>query len=493
MISGRQTLASIDQAVTRARDTAAAVESQIEAVNQKLAQQRQAQAEDYKELARLRLGQLVDTNLVEHLDQSERQVLALLAQRQAALTDLQEQIQRAEAGLQTLESERAAQAALVDGAAQAVDSAEARTQARLDAERAYQAQRERARAAERKAAHADEKATRSEAEREEKGASYRADPLFMYLWNRRFGQPDYKGWFLTRWLDAKVARLIGFTDARANYARLNEIPERLREHAAGLKAAAESEFGALKSLDETARIEDGIPALDARLADQQAKLDAVDQRIAQAEADHQELQARKALFARGEDKHTKNALEFLAAEFQRDDLMELRREALVTPFPEDDLVVARLLQREDERRRFDSALQGLRESLAQHHRRLNELEALRIDFKRNRYDRAGSTFGDDAMIAMMLGQFLNGVLDRQNLWRILQEQQRYRPEQSDPRFGSGGFGRGTVWGGGIGDLRDLGDIVGGFGRGGARGGIGGGRLGGGRGSSGGGFRTGGGF
>lgn len=490
MVSGRQTLANIDQAVTEARAKAAAVEAQIEAVNQQLAEQRQAQAKDYKALARIRLGQLADGPLVKHLDQAEQQVLAVLAQRQAALAQLEEQIQTVESGLKTLESERAAQAAQADAAAQAVDAAEARTQARLDADPAYQAQRERAREAERTAAHADEKASRSEEEREQKGASYRADPLFLYLWDRQYGLPGYKPWGLTRWLDGKVARLIGFADARANYARLNEIPERLREHATGLKAAAESEFAALKSLDEAARVADGIPALDARLAEEQARLDAIDQRIAQAESDHQALQVRKAIYAAGEDEHTRKALDFLAAEFQRDDLMELRREALATPFPEDDLIVARLLQREDERRQLDASIQGLRGAIAQHQQRLQELDALRADFKRNRYDRAGSTFGDDALIAMMLGQFLNGILDRQNLWRILQEQQRYRPERSDPGFGSGGFGRGTVWGGGMGDL---GDIFGGAGRGrGGRGSIGGG-FGGGGGSSGGGFRTGGGF
>jgi chromosome segregation ATPase len=491
MISGRQTLASIDEAVNAARGKHAEVENRIEDLNQTLAKQRQAQAEDYKALARLRLGQLADTSVIRHLDQSEQQVVALLAQRQAALSHLQEQIQAAESGLRALESERAAQAALVDSAAQAVDAAEAQTQARLDVDPAYVTQRDRATDAQRKAAHAQEKAARSEDEREEKGVSYREDPLFMYLWRRKFGQSGYKAWPLTRWLDGKVARLIGFADARANYARLNEIPTRLREHADALEAASESELSALKSLDETARVEDGIPALDARLAEEQAKLDAIDTRLTAAQADQQALEMRKARYAAGDDEYTKNALEFLAAEFQQDDLMELRREALTTPFPEDDVIVDRLLQREDERRRLDASLEGLRQSLAQHQRRLQELETLRVDFRRNGYDRAGSTFGDDAVVAMMLGQFLNGILDRRNLWRILQEQQRYRPERSDPGFGSGGFGRGSVWNGGLGDLIKQGDILGGMGRGshgrGSVGGPGRGR------SSGGGFRTGGGF
>jgi chromosome segregation ATPase len=487
MMSGRQTLGKIDQALTEARAQVAEVEARIETVEQQLAGQRRGQVEDYKALARLRLGALADAAMVKRLDQSEQQVAALLSQREVALTQLKEQIRRAESGLRTLESERSALAARVDSAARAVDAAEAGTQARLAADPDYVARRDRATDAERKAAHAAEKADRSEEEREEKGVSYREDPLFMYLWTRRYGQPEYRAWGLTRWLDGKVARLIGFAEARANYARLNEIPERLREHAAALQAAAGSELAALKTLDEAARVADGIPALDAQLVEAQAELEAIDRRIAQAQSDLQDLEVRRAFFAAGQDEYSDKALALVASELQRDDLMELRREALATPFPEDDLIVARLLEREDEHSRLDGLLQTLRESLARNRQRLDEVETLRTDFKRHSYDRADSQFGDEAMIIMMLGQFLSGVLDRRNLWRVMQEQQRYRPERSDPGFGSGGFGRGTVWGGGLGDARRPGDIFGGLGRGSSGGGPGK------RGRSSGGFRTGGGF
>ena len=74
-----------------------------------------------------------------------------------------------------------------------------------------------AEAAERKAAHADDKAGRSEQEREQKGEAYRQDPLFVYLWERQYGLPGYKAGGLSRWLDGKLARFIGFADARANF------------------------------------------------------------------------------------------------------------------------------------------------------------------------------------------------------------------------------------------------------------------------------------
>lgn len=483
MVSGRETLADIDQAVTQARAAIASLESRVESVNGKVGELRRAQTQDYRDLAGVRLGLIADTATVQLLDRAERQVLALLAQRNGAVGDLDRQIQAASLALQTLETERGAQAERVNAAAEVVDAAEAKTQSRLDADSAYQAQREKAQESERVAQHAEEKATRSEEEREQKGAAYRADPLFMYLWGRDFGLPIYKPRGLIRMLDAWVGRLIGFADARANYSRLNEIPQRLREHAEGLKASAQKAFDTLKSLDAAAREADGIPALEGTVAKEQVELDAIDDRIAKAESDHQALLTRKAQFAAGEDEYSRKAIDYLAAELGRDDLMELRREALNTPLPEDDLIVTRMLQREDERRQAESSIQALKETMQQHQRRLLDLEGLRADFKRSRYDRAGSTFGDKAMIAMVLGQFLSGMLDRQNLWRILQEQQRYRPQRSDPTFGSGGFGRGTVWGGGMGDL---GDIFGG-----RRGGGGG--FGGGGGGGGGGFHTGGGF
>jgi len=67
-------------------------------------------------------------------------------------------------------------------AAAKVDAAQARTQARLDADPSYQAQRGRAQEAERTARHAAEKARLSAEELSQKGESYRGDPLFMYLW-----------------------------------------------------------------------------------------------------------------------------------------------------------------------------------------------------------------------------------------------------------------------------------------------------------------------
>ena len=487
MISGRQTLSTIDRTLTDEHNRIAAIDVQIEQLNTRLVELQRAQSQDYKDLARVRIDLISEGELVSALDQAEQQVVAILGQRGDAAAELAQRIQASDAERKSLEAEREQQADRMDLAAETLDRAEAATQQRLDADPDYQAQRERTEEAERVAMHAADKASRSEKEKEAKGASYRGDPLFMYLWERHYGLRAYKASGLIRWLDGKVAHLIGFADARANYSRLEEIPKRLREHANALKAASQQAFEELKATDTAAQKQDGIPSLEAALAAEQERLDGIDQRIEDRVKAHQSLLDQKAAFASGGDDYSRKAVEFLASQFRREDLMDLRRDALTTPFPDDDLIVSRMLDQEGEQQKLSNAVRDLKKGIEQHHQRLTELEGLRMDFKRSRYDRSGSIFSDGALVSLMLSNFLNGMLDRHALWRLLQEQQRYRPRHTNPTFGSGGFGRGTVWGGSVGNPGGQADIVGSLGRGGFSGG---GRSGGG---GGGGFHTGGGF
>jgi hypothetical protein len=201
MISGRQALTSIDQALNEERTKLEEVERRIEALSAGLVERQQADARDYRELAKVRVDLLADGELLRHIDQAERQVLTLLKSRESAAEELSRHIRAAEETHKALETERANQAEAVDRAAEVVDEAEARTQARLDAQADYQVQRERAREAERTVMPAQEKVAHSEQERDHKGESYRGDTLFMYLWERNYGLPEYDANALIRWLD----------------------------------------------------------------------------------------------------------------------------------------------------------------------------------------------------------------------------------------------------------------------------------------------------
>ena len=466
MISGRHALGVIDDSLNQERASIETADTRIAEISRQLLALQQARVEDIRELARLRVDMMASGNTLSGIDAVERQVAAVLKARQTAEAELDARIPALQDERNGLEAGRETQRQAVEEAADALDLAEAATQARLDADVDYQAREQRTREADRIARHAEDKALHSEQEKNEKGQSYRDDALFLYLWDRHYGTPQYRAWPVTRWLDTKVARLVDFEDARANYARLQEIPVRLREHAEQKKRDAEAAFEVLRGLDEQAREQDGVVALEASRDQQQASLEEIDVRIEEAAERYGELLARKEEFSVGEDEHYRKAVGYVASELRRDDTRELRRDAMATPFPDDDLVVNRLFEREHQVQQLETSLNELKRALRQQHEKLQELESLRADFRHRRYDQSGYSFSDGTLIAAMLGNFLNGMLDRDSLWRVLEQQQRYRPRRTNPTFGSGGFGRGTVWGG----------RRGGFGRGG-----------------GGGFRTGGGF
>jgi hypothetical protein len=95
---------------------------------------------------------------------------------------------------------------------------------------------------------AQEKAAQAEVDRQDKRKPYEADPLFMYLWRRRYGTRDYTASPFVRYFDRKVARLIDYETARINYTLLVDLPDRLREHANRL-LAEESPLAADGALD----------------------------------------------------------------------------------------------------------------------------------------------------------------------------------------------------------------------------------------------------
>jgi hypothetical protein len=251
-----------------------------------------------------------------------------------------------------------------------------------------------------------------------------------------------------RWLDGRVARLIGFEKARRNYHRLQELPLRLREHADRVGAAADEALAALAERDATEREADGLLPLVDAVERARADLVEVDAEIEEGAATIAAVEERLAAFARGEDPLHLQAVALLTEELGGVSLKALAREAIATPLPEDDRVVARLLELERRRETQTVAQAELREAAARHKARTTDLERVRIDFTRRRYDQPGSVFAEGAMIGTLLAQLLDGAMTRDGLWRVLERQRRVAPTRSDPTFGSGGFGRGSPWGGG---------------------------------------------
>src|SRR3712207_3984147 len=264
MISGRQALATIEQVVAQARSEEGRLQAAHDAATQEAARLRMERMEAFRELARLKLDPTTGKDVLGDIDAAERRALSILAERRATLARLTERRHAAEREEREAERERHEKAAVLEDALKAVEELRTRAEAETRISGGWAGQRAKVEAAAAIAAKAEEKAANAEADQDEKRRPYEADPLFMYLWRRRFGTPDYRAGFLTRYFDRKVARLVGYDNARASYAMLNEIPVRLREHAERVKAEAEVQRRQLADVERAALVSAGMEPLHAR-------------------------------------------------------------------------------------------------------------------------------------------------------------------------------------------------------------------------------------
>jgi hypothetical protein len=446
MWSGQKTLTSIDQALHQVRQQVRELDAQVQITSRKLVQLGQEEADGYRQLARIRLDQLIRGEIITGLDAADQRVQGLLAEREQALQALEARIEASQQQQDDLDAEREVRHQQVDRASEQLDQGEATTQQRLQEDPAHRELLAAAHAADDIAKQAEAKTAQAEADRIEKGGPYEADPLFMYLWERHFGTSRYSAGPLARYLDRKVAELCDYHAARPNYAMLLEIPVRLHEHTQRVRSAADESFVALETLEAAAADADGIPALRTAVEQAEQVLRSIDERIQQEEETFNRLLQERARYAAAEDTYFNKSIATLVAEFEREGLSSLRQQTEATATAEDDRMIQKLADIDHEKRQQEDALEHHKQMHTRHLDRLQELQGVRRNFKRERFDDMHSAFDNTGLLAVVMSEFLRGVASSDDLWGTILRNQRYRRTRSNPDFGSGGFGRARkVW------------------------------------------------
>ncbi|MGB5337803.1 MAG: hypothetical protein WBO06_01780 [Gammaproteobacteria bacterium] len=446
MWSGQQTLTTIDQSLRQVRQQVRELDSEVQVTSRKLVQLGQKEAEGYRQLAQMRLDQLIRGEIITGLDAADRRVQALLAEREQALAALEARIEASQQTQNELDTERESLRQQVDQTAERLDQAEAATQQRLQEDPAHKELLAAAHAADDIAKQAEAKTAQAEADRIEKGGPYEADSLFMYLWARHYGTSRYAAGPLARFLDRKVARLCDYHAARPNYAMLLEIPARLREHAQWVRNDADAAFAALEAQEAAAADGDGIPALRTAVEQKEQSLRSIDERIQQEEETFNRLLQERARFAAAEDPYFNKAITTLVAEFEREGFSSLRQQAEMTVTAKDDSIIRKLSMIDNEKRQHEDALVHHKQMHMRQLGRLQELQGVRRNFKRERFDDMHSAFDNTGLLTVIMNEFLRGVASSDDLWGTILRNQRYRKTRSNPDFGSGGFGRSRkVW------------------------------------------------
>jgi hypothetical protein len=231
MLTGRDALFSVEQAISHVRADEGRLDQALRSAMEEAARLRRAEAEGFRTLARIKLDAMVRDRVIADLDATERRALAMIENHRQALEDLARRRDDAQAALDKAEAAKHDRDQELAHALDALDQQRQRTAERIKTDASWQAAKTSVAGGEEIAANSDKKASLAEADLADKGKPYENDPLFMYLWTRRHGQAEDTSGNFVRFFDRRVALLIGYRDARANYAMLQEIPARLREHA----------------------------------------------------------------------------------------------------------------------------------------------------------------------------------------------------------------------------------------------------------------------
>jgi hypothetical protein len=455
MISGRQALAQVEQAVGKLRRQEAQLEQASQSAIEEVTRLRFERTEGYRELARLKLDAIRKNEIDRELDAAEQQAMNLIESRRQALQALTERRRQAEERVHEAEARRHGAAEALETALDQIDALRKSVEGQMRVSPEWAASRARVDEIAGMAQQAERKAAQAEADREEKRRPYEADPLFMYLWARKFGTPAYRVNPFSRFMDRLVARVVGYDKARANYALLNEIPERLREHAQRVSGRLVQERARLTALERAALEKAGIKAQEAKAVAARTGLDDAERALSEA---------REALasFDRSYDASVlegdlpfRDAVELLAEADAREDLRSLLQEALATPDPRDEGIVRRLQENDD---RMTLAVRRAAEAhgrLKQAAQRRAEVEAVLDDLRHRGYDAPYGQVGNEAVLGNVLGGVLAGSIGGAILREVLRGGFHRGPSPWDSDFGGGlpfpppgGFETGGTFGGG---------------------------------------------
>lgn len=388
---------------------------------------KESEAELFRQLAQLRLDPAMQGELDGRISSAE-------AKARDMLRDHARDVGAAEQTMSDLDARRAAlienrntAVARLDEQQKKLDALTASLRGKLAGDAEFQAKKSQTEDLDRVAEQSMRKTELAETDREEKGRPYRDDPLFMYLWDVGYGTSSYKAGNLTRYFDAMVANLIGFQKARPNYAMLNEIPLRLREHAERqekLVQAAEAELAAL----EIAAVDSagGKPIREA-IAAAQAEIERYDAEILAAEDQRDAAAGRLQELADGKDPAFEAATSELASALGREDIQTLLAAARQTRTGQDDTIVAQIDDARTRLREEDEEGRELRERLKTLAARRRELEDIQWEFKKQRFDDPTSSFKEERLVGDLLDQFLRGGISAASYWDQWRRSQNWAP------------------------------------------------------------------
>ena len=454
MFTGRDALSSVEQAISQARNDERGLDAALRSATEEGARFTREEAEGFRTLARVRLDALLSEKVIGDLDAAERQALALLENRRREIEDLARRRDECQAALDRAEAAKHDRDQELADALEAQDELEDKTAERIKGDARWHQAKEAVEDAEEIAANANEKATLTESDLAEKGKPYADDPLFIYLWTKKHAQAQDSSGSFVRFFDRQVARLVGYRDARANYAMLREIPLRLREHAKNKQADVDAAKREVAAIERQALVSAGVEPLEKTVETAHAAMKSAEEAVVKITAELARIDAERGKTIDADDENGQGrAIDLLAKALAREDLSELLREASRTPTKADDQAISLISSARTAREKADNEVRQIRGQIREMAQRRIELEGARDRARSVGYDDPRGRFdGAEDIILQVIGGILTGAMRGYALDRILRDSFRPGRRRGDFDFGGrwGEMGPGGMpgpWGG----------------------------------------------
>lgn len=444
MTSGRETLHRIDAAIAEARRLTAEAGNAAAETSRTAAALDARELDTFRALAALRIDLLKSDAIEASLGSTDVRARDLLSQQDAHVAAAARARDEAAAKVERLESDRRAAEEAHDEAARRHDEASVETRRRIEKDPVYVGLADALENADSVAKRAEQKLEIAREDRTKKGAAYEADPLFVYLKNRRYGTRDYRAFPLFAMGDAWVAGLIKYREARLNYDRLLEIPDRLGEHLEAVKQLAAVKAAEIEAFERAALERDGVNALRDAAAAAAKRIEVIDAAIDAAETTQKAAAAAYTEAAAGASGPAGEARRLLAEALGQRSIPDLKVLAAETATRDDDRLVDELVRLRRERMEYEEAKRTNATAAQRRARSAEQLEDLRRRFKQARYDSPYSEFPGGNIIGAILGEVIAEALDLDDAWKKIARSQRTRRRDWDDDFG------GADWRGGLG-------------------------------------------
>ncbi len=436
-LSGPKALRALDDAIKDIRREENDIAKRLSRSAERLGKIQESEAELYRKLAAVRLDERVQREIDSKLTRAEREARDELKSHAAQVAESEKLLKELDRDIATLAKERNRALKELDGAQEKLKGISSRIAEVIERDPTYQKKRAEAEALQAIAEESIKKTEQAEADQEKKGRPYRDDPLFMYLWEAGYGTQNYRANNLIRWLDGMVARFIRYREARPNFAMLNEIPLRLREHAEAQMARAKQAEDALDRMEQAAIEKAGGKPLADAIEKARQRLEELDRKMLEAENLRDQQAEKMRELAQGNQPAFVRARDNLAQALQSRELGELVAEARKTATREDDALLSKISQIRaralDENKEADEL--GKRLKVIEQRRR--ELEDIEWEFKKSRFDDPRSQFRKDDLVGDLLGEFLRGAITAATYWNHWQRSQNWR---ADTRNWGGSIG-----------------------------------------------------